>query len=276
MQRSFTLQPGFNNLVAISALHYSATDDLKLLAPEFRNCYFPDEINEVKLFKNYSSSNCLLNCWLTQVGLNLSSIGFNCMPLQLFLVNPENLNLCDPFQTAIFWNTFNKVKLDDNCDNCLPDCTHISYQHTVSLEPFRSCDEKNFGISKLCNFNNPDQIVPIFFGSSELYTAAAKFGFYDLSITELAYASDQRPQTLIDSNFDTYLFGTKYYDPYSKDIAIASFYFHSSTIIEFRNSLSQTWLVFLANVAGIFGLFIGITLMTIFELLWLMRIFFEN
>ena len=41
MEKSFTLQPGYHNLVAISAKHFSTTDDLKQLNPKDRNCFYP-------------------------------------------------------------------------------------------------------------------------------------------------------------------------------------------------------------------------------------------
>jgi hypothetical protein len=37
---------------------------------------------------------------------------------------------------------------------CFLDCNRIIYQHSISIQPFRPCDERNFGMSELCNFEN--------------------------------------------------------------------------------------------------------------------------
>jgi len=137
MQKSFTLQPGFHNLVAISAEHYSVTEDLKQLDPSVRNCYFPDETSEIDMFKNYTSSNCLLNCWLKEVGIQMEKLGYNCLPLNLFLINPKNLSMCDPFQSEIFNHLFGISMSINKCLDCLPDCAHTVYHHALSVEPFR-------------------------------------------------------------------------------------------------------------------------------------------
>ena len=44
------------------------------------------------------------------------------------------------------------------CEHCLPDCTRVIYQPKLSTQPFRICDEKNLGMSDLCNMENPGSI----------------------------------------------------------------------------------------------------------------------
>jgi len=113
---------------------------------------------------------------------------------------------------------------------------------------------------------------PFLFLTEEVSNVAYNIQIYDKNINAYANFNTMRREIFIDYYFDYYLFGDQRYNAYLEDTAFASFFFQTSTIIEFRNQPSQTWLIFTANVAGIFGLFIGITLTTFMELIWLMRI----
>jgi len=188
------------------------------------------------------------------------------------MVNIQNISLCDPFQSKIFWDTYVIAKTESDCSYCLPDCVHTSYQPIISVEPFRSCDEKNFEISDLCNIQNSNLEAPVLFGTPEVYTAMSKSIVYKERLSSYLNKSRTRVNYFPNRELASSLNQNIVYDAFSKDIGLASFFFHTTTILEFRTDLSQTWIFFLSNAAGIFGLFIGITLTTIFEIIWLLRI----
>jgi hypothetical protein len=48
-----------------------------------------------------------------------------------------------------------------------------------------------------------------------------------------------------------------------------SIFFDSPTVLEFSTKNSRTWIDFISAVGGNGGLFIGFSLVTIFEILWL-------
>jgi len=271
IQEGFILQPGFHNLVAISAQHFYAADNMRILAPIDRNCYFPDENYKLNIFKNYSQKNCILNCRLKAMEDRMKKLGFQCRPYNFFLLNIKNVPSCDPFQSEIFWKLFASVATEANCSFCLPDCVHTKYKQVLSWEPFRNCDEKNFVISPLCSFNlkNPD--MPFIFQSDLMYNLSSKQPFFKSYL--ISNSTKMRFKYFMGTTLDYSLNGTEY-NAFLEDIAIATFFFDSSTVLKFKNELSQTWPLFLANAAGIFGLFIGITLTTFMELIWLLRIIF--
>ena len=55
------LRPGQHNYVAMTALGVDADDDIRQIAPEKRNCFFPDE-SPLEMHKSYSQANCILEC----------------------------------------------------------------------------------------------------------------------------------------------------------------------------------------------------------------------
>ncbi len=50
------------------------------------------------------------------------------------------------------------------CDYCLPECDTTTYDASLMSVPFRDCDNKNLGISFLCNLASPHQVSPPKYG----------------------------------------------------------------------------------------------------------------
>jgi len=59
------------------------------------------------------------------------------------------------------------------------------------------------------------------------------------------------------------------YDAYEHDIAILNVYFETPTVLVFTTQHSKTWLDFISAVGGNGGLFIGFSIVTILEIIWL-------
>ncbi len=59
------------------------------------------------------------------------------------------------------------------------------------------------------------------------------------------------------------------YDAYEKDIAILNVFFDSPTSLLYSTKESRNWFDFISTVGGNGGLFIGFSLVTLIELLWL-------
>lgn len=58
----FKISPGHLNLVALSGTSIDAQDDIRSIDPVDRNCYFPDETDQLKIYKMYTQSNCVFEC----------------------------------------------------------------------------------------------------------------------------------------------------------------------------------------------------------------------
>ncbi len=69
--------------------------------------------------------------------------------------------LCDPWAAATFRKKVSEITTE--CDDCLPDCAGTIYEASVSAVPFRNCDNRNLGVSKMCNLD--ETLEPPIFGS---------------------------------------------------------------------------------------------------------------
>lgn len=147
----FPISPGYHTLVALSGTKIEAVQSLKDISVTTRNCYFPDETETVKLFKNYSQTNCFFECILNITHERLSNRTLKCTPWYF----PTLLNdtyFCPSSESVIFSETFTLVNPSLLCPQCLPDCKKINLKKSITMEPFRKCDEKNFGVSQLCDY----------------------------------------------------------------------------------------------------------------------------
>ena len=59
------------------------------------------------------------------------------------------------------------------------------------------------------------------------------------------------------------------YDAYERDIAILNVFFETPSALEYTTGQSKTWFDFISAVGGNGGLFIGFSIVTILEIIWL-------
>merc|ERR1711962_782207 len=63
--------------------------------------------------------------------------------------------------------------------------------------------------------------------------------------------------------------GSAFYNAFEKDIAVVNIFFASSTVFAFERSKRMTWLDFISNLGGVCGLCLGISFISITELVYL-------
>ena len=68
-----------------------------------------------------------------------------------------------------------------------------------------------------------------------------------------------------------------HYDAYEKDIAIAHFYFDSSTVFQYYRERRLTLVSLISQIGGVLGLFLGFSLVSFIELIYwfFLRLCFE-
>ena len=130
---------------------------LRSLPPWRRNCIFEDETLNLTLHKEYSQTNCFLECSLrtAQEQLQLKN-NKSCSPW-FFPTNKSSSAVCDPWESLDFLTEMYDTP-DDNCNYCLPSCSYTIYQPSVTALPFRRCDDSNMGVTDLCNLD--DKTIP--------------------------------------------------------------------------------------------------------------------
>ena len=272
-QKSFLIQPGYENSVALSAVNIKADDEIRSIPSNKRGCYFSNE-NSLKLHKQYSYSNCILECSLDYTIDTLSKTNDSnggCTPW-FYPVREIKFGFCDPWQTKNFLSIMADIPTD-LCLHCLPDCDTTMYDSSVSTAPIRFCDHTNLGVSKLCTMDvsmNPsllsESIKKEFWkdkkGTMPEYVEPT---IDKLPSTRLFVTSDVKKQNLV---FKTNFEKQQDYNAFEQDISIVNFYFEQAFVQCYKRQPSLNIQDFIAGVGGLFGLAVGMSLISMFEIIW--------
>jgi len=115
--------------------------DIKIrsLPPNVRHCRFEDENDILKLYQQYSQSNCFLECLLNVTHNQLRKEkpqDPTCTPWMLPFMDKES-TYCDPWQAQRFMEIILEVVKPNTCQQCLPDCSQTIYTPMITTVPFR-------------------------------------------------------------------------------------------------------------------------------------------
>ena len=272
-KNSFLIRPGRENYVALSALRVEADKDIKKIDPKKRKCYFPDE-HRLEMHNNYSRSNCILECNINYARnmMKKSNQIIGCAPWFYPATDEQYTVVCDPWETKKFQSYMTNVP-DEECAECLPDCTDTIYESRVSAAPFRDCDHTNLGASPLCDLENVDMNPPIwtqmvqeeFKGSSMDVPDYAKPNEEKLSNIRKSIVN---PDMIKDLTLLQHYKDHKDYNAFVKDIAIVNFYFDQSSIVQFKRSLRMTMTDYISQMGGLLGLGIGFSFVSAVEIIY--------
>lgn len=266
------------NSIALSATAIEADDQIRDVDPDLRGCKFEDETDDLKFHKIYSQTNCFLECAMFAAQKKLQAEDSNnrtCTPWYLPFEG-KNHFLCDPWDSAKFEQLAQRGREPGECGNCLPDCRRTIYHSRLSVLPLGKCDERNFGMTDLCDI-----------GNARYLTQPHIFGQQVLDEFRLGLKKDPDYLQVISSNIrtkstnhiQTFHFINQTYNAFERDIAELEIYFEVETVLKFETTMKMTWIDFLSTVGGLLGLCVGLSVVTVVELVWLaMRIvmnFFE-
>ena len=273
----FLVRPGRENHVALSALEIHGNEAIRNIKPEDRDCYFSDE-HPLEEHQKYSQSNCVLECNMKYARKKMEEQNATtvCTPWFYPISDADISQFCDPWDTAEFENLMASAP-DEECSSCLPDCTKTIYEATVSAAPFRQCDHTNLGTSQLCDLEDVNMNPPIWqqLVQNEYLSAKGK-------VPEFAEPSDERmsnTRSFVSSEekqaylvFQVKNNKTPDYDAYTNDIAIVNFYFDKSTVLLYKRDQRMTTIDYISQMGGLLGLGIGMSFLSIIEILYWMTI----
>ena len=63
---------------------------------------------------------------------------------------------------------------------------------------------------------------------------------------------------------------SNHYNAFEEDIAVLNVYFDATTVMLFQTQSTQSWINYFSNVGGSLGLCIGLSIITIGELIWVL------
>ena len=241
-QKGFQIRPGHNNLISLSATMIEASQDLRSLQPWRRKCIFNDETQNLTLYKEYTQSNCFLECSLQFAQGIFDESNETCTPW-FFPPIKNSAFICDPWATIDFMTAMDNTP-DSRCTHCLPSCSGTVYTPTVTTVPFRRCNNLNIGVSPLCKIHDKKLPNPKLWDDKDSFKRQLMTTIQGKPIFEE-------------------------YDAYEDDIAMVQVFFEPSAVFLFGSQPSQTWIDYFSTVGGLLGLCIGISIVSIIELLWL-------
>ena len=156
--RGFEIRPGHVTAVAMTATKVVADVDIRNIEVDKRNCMFKDETDKIKLHKNYTQTNCILECGL--MFAKTSKDGTDCTPWYFPIIDKGH-RVCSPWEKVQLLEMMDNNLPYDACNYCLSDCNRVIYQKTISAQPFRPCNEKNLGMTDFCSFEGAFLDPPI-------------------------------------------------------------------------------------------------------------------
>ena len=157
----------------------------------------------------------------------------------------------------------------ETCDYCYPDCSTTLYTASVTAAPFRRCDYKNLGVSFLCNFD--EEIQPPIWGQRVLDQYVSDISTIpdyiktEVNSNERQFADPKASGTQIFVASNT---KSPSYDAYSKDIAMVTFFFETSTVFEFSREQRMTLVQYISQMGGLLGLCMGFSFISAVEIIY--------
>ena len=273
----FLVRPGRENHVALSALQIHGSEAIKSITPEDRDCYFSDE-HPLEEHQKYSQSNCVLECSMKYARKKMKEENTTtlCTPWFYPISDAEISQFCDPWNTVEFQRLMASAP-DEECSSCLPDCTKTIYEATVSAAPFRQCDHTNLGTSQLCDLEDVNMNPPIWQQLVQNEYLSAKGEVPEFAEPSDARMSNTRKFVSSEAKQAYLVFQVKNnktpdYDAYTNDIAIVNFYFDKSTVLLYKRDQRMTTIDYISQMGGLLGLGIGMSFLSIIELLYWMTI----
>jgi len=268
--KGFQLRPGHNNMVALSSVMIGADDGLHSIDPNDRGCIFSDETKYIKLFKTYSQENCIFECsffYAQDILKAENNLSKACTPWY-FPFSDNNYILCNPFENFRISQIMQNEVPPDTCNYCLPDCIRTTYSQSVTTQPFRRCDERNLEVTPMCSFLNKAYIDPPIWGQQvyDSYNATSSIR-PDFLANITSNIRTVKKSYQLHSLFKNM---SKEYNAFTEDITVLNVYFDSTTVMVFQTQTTQSWITYLSNVGGSLGLCIGLSIITIAELVWVL------
>ena len=265
-QEGFEIKPGHNNIVSLTGSRIDADPDLDSLTVDQRNCLFETENDGMKIFTNYTYTNCMFECSLLYAKQQMASNeSEGCMPWYFPSPVGSNITFCDPWESVNFYAQMTLVP-DDQCADCLPDCSTTIFEPSVTAIPFRRCDSNNLGVSPFCTLDNNKIPQPAKF-ATQIKAEYKAMGTNPPFIQSMP--SNIRNYSMTTSGGDVFTQNAKTYDAYEKDISMVQIFFRTSTVFQMGSQPRMTWIDYLSTVGGLLGLVLGMGIVSFIELIWL-------
>ena len=264
----FDIKPGHANVVSLTATMISADNALQNMDPKSRNCFFQWESSSLKFFKIYTHSNCIFECnFFFALKILQAEQQFKpCWPWY-FPSLDKSPKICDPWEASQLIEKMSNVPIHQ-CNHCLSNCDSTILKSRISTSPHRKCQLNSFRSNTFCNKNDGNRFSSEVITDLTSYDLKRRFNnktyFYKKYI-----ASEQRKFGSSLKYGDVFEITNKPYNAFDNDIASVQIYFEAGYATRIQKSPRLTWTNYFSNVGGIFGLVLGIGIISFVELFWI-------
>jgi hypothetical protein len=258
---------GYNNIITLTSTKSQSDDSMKLLDKTERNCLFPEENNDLKIYKQYSYYNCKFECGLFYAQLKVFKKYKNLCQPWFFPTSDESFTFCNPWESFDFLQIMSDEIPDNLCSHCLPDCIKTSYNTKQIAIPFPYCNLRNIGANQFCKL-----------GKNKPLPMTDRFGKQinnDQDLEDSLYeryvpmgSSDRYNQNKNGDIFIKKLVEVS--DAFKTDVAVIELFYQKPTALVMGSQLTMTWIEYFATVGGLLGLVLGMGLVSFIEIIWLL------
>ena len=123
---SIDVKAGYKTTIYVEPMEIVASEDLRSIQIEKRQCHFNEELIDLKLFKYYTQSGCEFE---RQLYLGLEK----CFCVPWFIPTPfgQNYSICDLYGNTCFEEVVKHFKFTEEC---LPNCNLLQFTQSKVLE----------------------------------------------------------------------------------------------------------------------------------------------
>ena len=172
------------------------------------------------------------------------------------------MKLCDPWETQTFIKEFDQMPTDQ-CNHCLPDCNTAIYDTQITNTLLPSCDHSTLGSSELCKLLLDSDLKP------EIWTEKILKQYEKNNITLPGYFKKlSNPIRKLPNDIFSLDEENESYNAYEQDIAIVNFFYNKPTTMKYLKFSKTTFDGFLSQIGGSWGLYLGISLMSVLEIIY--------
>jgi hypothetical protein len=264
---AFDIKPGHKNIVALSATVINSGVELQTMNSSSRNCIFEWENSFLKIFKSYTKQNCIFECNLFYAQQYLENEFEPCIPW-FFPSSEMSPNVCDPWQASRMNEIMSNVPIK-GCKDCLPDCDSTIFKTRISAAPIQNCELHSINSNSLCNTNGNKKL------NSEHLSDFVSSVYNKRYSTDPYFYKKNFPSSYRKTGSslpmgDVFESTNKPYYAFGKDIASVEIFFDSAYATKIQRSSKMSWIDYFSSVGGIFGLVLGVGIISLFEIIWLL------
>ncbi|XP_059083937.1 uncharacterized protein LOC131881173 [Tigriopus californicus] len=241
------VKPGFEYQVLITPQVHTAEESLRSMSLEKRKCQFQDESSDSLLFKSYSQTNCQLEC-----RLKFAVEQCDCLPWNYphMVLDGQLTKLCDYRGNYCVENILHRSITWQECP-CYPPCETITYTFSMNIKTMERPCSSEFGSAFPIQYVQNSELAPFISYPVDDYLTGKNRSLRALTVGKEEFCHERCDNS-----------------------AVVEFQLVGTSVTVVKKSARITFIGALANLGGLIALFTGMSVLSLFEMLfWMWKCF---